>query len=251
VRNTTRTGRVPALAALVAAALSGCHFFAAEASLELSLPGPPPGWPAGVEVSSYRILWRGAEGELREAEADGDADDLSLRIPRREGLSVLVYPRFAGGRFETRPAAAVYPHHAGGDGVLEPRYEHGFTGLVLHAALFSRPAFNTARLLEEVTLRAAGNPWAFDLERVIEKLAAGSFSTIYLRPRDHYPVEIPVAPGAYLPDNPLREPVTATGPDPSILIELTPGLHRFMREDEEMVVTVSVGEDGTVRVFER
>lgn len=244
-------GPLIAGALLVAILFSGCELFGAETSVTLELPGPPPRWPGGVGVSSYRIIWRGPDGRAREAEVDGRRRGVELRVPKRDGLAVLVYPRSAGDRFAVRPAAAVYPHDARGTDVLASRYEHGFAGLVLHRALFSVPTFNSARLIEEVTVRGDGDPWAFDLDRVVEKLVAGAFSTIYLRPRDRFPVELSVAPGVYVRDDPFRPAVSVTSTDPVIRAELTPGVHRFLRVDERVILTVSVGKDGALRIFER
>jgi hypothetical protein len=78
---------------------------------------------------------------------------------------------------------------------------------VLHRVGFALPSFNAGRLIAEVQSRAEGNPWLFDLERVVSKIAAERFSTIYLRHRELYPVSIEAPAGRYVSDNPLAQSV--------------------------------------------
>jgi hypothetical protein len=172
---------------------------------------------------------------------------------------VLAYPSFAGGAFLPRPAAAVYPHDArdrAGAGVsLAASYERGFTGLVLHRVLFSLPSVNSGRLIEEVRARSDGNPWLFDLERVVEKLAGGRFSTIYLRPREVFEVDAGngSGPGVWLPDNPMADVHTPTNsPDgPVLRLQLPPGHHHLMHAGNGGILSIVVADDGSYRVFHR
>lgn len=207
------------------------------------------------------MVWRGDTGDLREVTVAGGVSGVELAIPKRPGLAVLAYPSFAGGAFITRPAAAVYPHDMVAGTRLAASYARGFTGLVLHRVLFALPSVNSGRLIDEVSARSEGNPWSFDLERVVRKVADGRFSTIYLRPRDAFAVEVEVGAGAaggsaasaWLPHNPLADVVVATdSPEGSMLrTELPPGHHHLMGVESGCILSVVVEEDGSYRVFRR
>lgn len=237
--------------------LAGCSLLGSEATVSLELPGAPEHWPESIRVEEYRVVWRGAAGKPREVRVAGGASRVEVTIPKRPGLAVLAYPSFAGGAFLPHPAAAIYPH----DASLTASYERGFTGLVLHRVLFALPSVNSRRLIEEVRARSDGNPWLFDLERVVEKLADGRFSTIYLRPRDVFGVEVADDAGAgagsdsgvWLRDNPLADVLTATdSPDGAVLrMQVPPGHHHLMHSENGEILSIVVEDDGSYRVFRR
>lgn len=240
-------------------ALAGCSLLGSETRVSLELPGAPEHWPASLTAEEYRVVWRGAGGKLREITVAGGESRVEVAIPKRPGLAVLVYPSFAGGSFLPLPAAAIYPHdargRAGAGASLAASYERGFTGLVLHRALFALPSINSGRLIEEVRARSDGNPWLFDLERVVEKLAAGKFSTIYLRPRDVFEVEVGNGsdPGVWVRGNPLADVLTPTDTPagPVLRMQLPPGHHHLMRAGDGGILSIVVADDGSYRVFRR
>ncbi|MFO7781164.1 MAG: hypothetical protein R6W94_06000 [Spirochaetia bacterium] len=258
-------------------ALLGCNLLGSETTVSLELPGAPEHWPEPLTVEEYRVVWRGAAGKLREITVGGGAARVEVGIPKRPGVAVLAYPSFARGAFLPRPAAAIYPHDASGradaGASLAASYERGFTGLVLHRVLFALPSVNSRRLIEEVRARSDGNPWLFDLGRVVEKLAGGRFSTIYLRPRDVFEVEVEVevavagegragadvdagngsGPGVWVRDNPLARvlaPTDAPG-GPVLRMQLPPGHHQLLRGEDGRILSIVVEEDGSYRVFRR
>ncbi|NBF40061.1 MAG: hypothetical protein GVY14_06555 [Spirochaetes bacterium] len=264
-------------------ALAGCNLTGSETTVSLELPGAPEHWPESLTVEEYRVVWRGGAGKLREITVAGGASRVEVAIPKRSGVAVLAYPSFVGGSFLPRPAAAIYPHDArGGAGAgvnLAASFERGFTGLVLHRVLFALPSVNSGRLIEEVRARSDGNPWLFDLERVVEKLADGRFSTIYLRPRDVFEVEVAVAvagegraaagaqigagaavnagkgsgPGVWIRDNPLARVLAPTdSPDgPMLRLKLPPGHHHLIHAGNGGILSIVVADDGSYRVFHR
>lgn len=253
--------------------MAGCSLLGTETTVSLELPGAPKHWPPSMRVEEYRVMWRGEAGKLREITVAGGASRVDVAIPKRPGVAVLAYPSFAGGAFLPRPAAAVYPHDAAGDAGLEASYDRGFTGLVLHRVLFTLPSVNSRRLIEEVSGRSEGNPWLFDLERVVEKLADGRFSTIYLRPRDVFAVEVAVsvaveaepggrddaaagngpASGVWVRDNPLAGVLTATDTagGPVLRMQLPPGYHHLIHSENGEILSIVVEDDGSYRVFRR
>ena len=248
-----------AAGAWMCVALAGCDLLGSETTVSLELPGAPEHWPDTLTVEDYRVVWRGAAGKLREVTVTGGASRVEVAIPKRSGVAVLAYPSFAGGAFLPRPAAAIYPHDARGSagaGVsLAASYARGFTGLVLHRVLFALPSVNSGRLIEEVRARSDGNPWLFDLERVVEKLADGRFSTIYLRPRDVFEVEVGngSGPGVWMRDNPLARVLAPTdSPDgPVLRLQLPPGHHNLMHAEGGGILSIVVEDDGRYRVFRR
>ncbi len=249
--------------------LAGCNLLGTEKTVSLELPGAPEHWPESLTVEEYRVMWRGEAGKLRKITVAGGASRVEVAIPKRPGVAVLAYPSFAGGAFLPRPAAAVYPHDAAVEAGFEVSYERGFTGLVLHRVLFALPSVNSGRLIEEVRGRSDGNPWLFDLERVVEKLADRRFSTIYLRPRDVFEVEVAVeaepggrddaaagngsASGVWVRDNPLAGVLTATDTPsgPVLRTRLPPGHHHLIHSENGDVLSIVVADDGNYRVFRR
>jgi hypothetical protein len=271
-------------AAVVPALLvvSGCNLLGPQRIIEVKLPSQPPRWPVSVEPERHRIIWRDGNGTLRTLTKDGNTRRVVIRIPKRPGTAVLVETSYRGGAFTLRPAAAVYPHDTDEAGRLEASHERGFTGLVLHRVGFSLPSFNAGRLIEEVQSRSDGNPWLFDTERVVSKIAAGEFSTIYLRPREVHPVSVEVPVGRYVSGNPLLPPIDVeAASDPTrraarpartgrsaetgvLSISLPVGVHRFARvgpagragrrdtgAGDEVIISISVDETGSCRVFRR
>ncbi|MFP4205283.1 MAG: hypothetical protein ACLFM5_12355 [Spirochaetaceae bacterium] len=247
------------MAPLVLGLWASCDLLGRERSVTVELPPRPSSWPSGTAVDEYRLQWRGEGGTLRERYVDDGERRVEVRIPKRDGVSVLVFGRVTRGDtvFETLPAGAVYPHDEVSTGVIEADHERGFTALVLHRVLFALPSLNVARFLKEVEERAGGNPWLFDLERVVTKLEAGSFSAIYLRPRDEFDVTAAAAPGLYLPDNPLvpSVQVVAAAEAPhavgSLSTRLPPGRHAFHNYEEGTTLVLFVDEDGSCRTLRR
>lgn len=263
-----RPAGVVLLAGLISLGLGGCELLGASRRVAVELPALPPQWPSEERIAAYRIVWRDPSGRVAEMQVPGDASRVELRLPKRDGVAVLAYPVVAGGRLELRPAAAVYPYHAtGGPDIhapdaaarLVPTYADGFAGLVLHRVRFLLPSVNAARLLEEVREHAAesagGDPWRFDIARVTEKLSAGSFSTIYLRPREDVQVTVEAAAGTYLSAHPHAAPVVAAeAPDGSgsrLELSVPAGVHRYYRPAAERILSMRVNSDGGYRVLWR
>ncbi len=243
--------------------------------VEIELPQHPAPLPASFVPSGYRLVWRDEGGDEREVFVDGSTSKAVVEIPKHPGLSVLVYAHYRGGTFVSRPAAAVFPYDLNGTGRLEAAYQQGFVGAVLHQVLFALPSLNSGRLIEDVAARGEGNPWLFDRERVVDRLLAGRFSTIYLAARDRFPVRVSVVPGRYVGDNFLAgihesepngsepfAPEHTLGGDGGVEGErevlslmLPAGYHRFARVDagraEVLVFTVVVDEEGGYEVFAR
>ena len=237
----------------------------------MKLPGSPAHVPASFAVEEFRVVWRGVDGAERELSTDGSASGVEVEIPKHPGLAVLVYAHYRDSRFVSLPAAAVFPYDLDGKGRLEARYERGFAGVVLHQVLFGLPSFNTKRFVEATAERGEGNPWLLDRERVVDRLMAGRFSTIYLRLRERFPVTVSAPPGVYVADNLLVAPreteadgsiPVAAGSDEgtdgelqTLSLVLPAGHHNFARVGEggapPVTFSVVVGPEGEAEVFFR
>ena len=238
----------PFLLFLITAGLiipAGCSFFRTERVVTLTLPElpepmkcrfPTPGlllqFPsAGKE--EYEIACLRVEGESAQSVWEEDAGRLELRLPKEHYVPCLAYPVTEAGKL--KPAGGIT--EADGTACLHLSWEEGFTAEVLLQLFVETETYrsiNIPRLVREIRETAEENgpeadSWRLDKLPILLGFGYGSFSSHRIRELETRSIELPLDPGTWFWDNPMKSSFQVPGYGLIRLEDVPLGNHTLIR----------------------
>ncbi len=165
--------------------LDGCGLFSAEMPVEILLPPPPAQWAASFPGLRFTLLYQDGEGELGEVQLPEGCGRAHAVCSKKGNAPILAYPwspRDHGGieRGVLPPAGGLSPLALtgnGGGGTLALTWEDGPLAEIF--LLLIKTGLDTSRINSERLaryMRAIADPWDWDVNKIAERLASGSFS---------------------------------------------------------------------------
>ncbi len=245
--NSRRIGnRVSSTALLLAGIV--CFGSACRVDRRVAVIAHPPELPTqwhGI-VSGFLIEWRCAHG-LRESIETPPETSVRVALPVGTPSAVIFRPVLAtrAEAFEPFPAGALFP--SGEHNVVIGEWVDGAAAVVIDrfAAHGVVRYLNAARLFGEIRERAGDDPWALDLELIVDRLAAGGFRVTDLRTAATRTVFTTLPAGTWVSPNPFEPPVRF-GPAGGIVPRDLPyGAHPLLNVPSHDVLTTYVTHDGT------
>jgi hypothetical protein len=224
---------------------AGCSFFRTERVVTVSLPElpepmksrfPTPGlllqFPsAGKE--EYEVACLRVEGESAQTIWEGDAGRLEIRLPKEPYVPCIAYPVTEAGML--KPAGGITDLN-GSDG-LGLAWEDGFTAEVLLQLFVETETYrsiNIPRLVREIREKSEetgpeADSWRLDKLPILLGFGYGSFSSHRIRELETRFIELPLEPGIWFWDNPLKDSFRVPGCGLIRLEEIPLGNHILMR----------------------
>lgn len=195
--------------ALIPFALAGCGMLPTHVDIALVLPKTPNAWREAWGEPQMRVRWQaaGEAGALAGVAEPGAT--VVLTVPRRPPIALIAEPIWAAGG----PAVAEGEAPAFAGAVWEAvgvqtisSYRDGALACVvnrlLHAGIDLR-RFSVRRLRAEIALRLPDDPWALDVDRVVEAIADGAMRESYVRGREAVETGLIAPPGTWFPVSPF------------------------------------------------
>jgi hypothetical protein len=244
---------VRALATVGVALLAlSCELVPVTVRVEVELPQTPVLWRETWGEASYEVHWTAAGDGEPVAGSLPAGSRVTVEIPRRSPVAVRAVPVWdgsgpAGGPGEPMAiAGALWP--AGSESV-----RYGSNSLVLsfrdgpaaqivhrlHHAGVDLRGFNAARLLVEIRERLPDDPWAIDLERIVQAVGTRSMRASYIRAPELHETGLVAPPGRWLPCSPFSVPTSGGERWPPLPV----GVSSFHSDDGQRWV-VDVDADG-------
>jgi hypothetical protein len=223
--------------------LWGCSLYGPSLSIEIALPALPPHWTArfhqieavvrACEGNRSVGLYRGPWKPMVAARVAADGPVAVLATPYCDGLPL----RPAGGFISAYPEA----RRVG----LE--WEDGVAAMAAERLAeqgVDLAGFNFPRLAADIRKRGPPDPWELDIERIVTRVAEGSFRVTDIRSKQKTMVAVELEPGGWFTESALGV-VIETGP-----FELTWGHHRLFHISSPRALSLAVAVSETV-VLER
>ena len=223
--------KAPLLISSMLIALTGCSLFDFSADIDVVVPAPPESWRAEFPDLSYSIVYLDAGGRLQRR--DGVEAEAAVRLPcsRQQNAPVLAYPGSAAegssaATGELRPAGALL--RGGMETELRLSWADGAVAEVFRALWESgvdAALINGPRLAER--MRAAPDPWTWDVRAIASALAAGEFTAADMDPLPAADVRLRSLTGTWILESPFR-PACEADPGGELALQgLSFGIHRL------------------------
>ncbi len=185
---------------------SGCDLFSPSIQLKLSLPPIPTHWQMAFDNLKYQLILSGPDGEKQESIIPGNSGLVEMCISKRQNSSFLAYPIIGESGIRLPPAGAIYPLNMGEGNTLTLSWEQGVAALIVFRLInggIDLSTFNARRFSDEIMQRGKPDPWNFDIDYIIEKIAMGSFRITYIKAAPARNIELPVNPGNWFMESPF------------------------------------------------
>jgi hypothetical protein len=219
--------RIPGLFVALAGLVS-CAPFGGDADLRAIMPRIPVHWSPAFPDLRFRLVFPGPGEEERELEIP-PAVAARISCPKASNTAILAYPEAAGAAGCLPPAGALYPldlqREAGEDALLFS-WEAGCTAWILsrlHTRGFDTTLVNAARLRAELARHA--DPWALDLQKIVEKLAAGTFTAYDIDSLPSRDVQLMPGAGEWFLESPFRNVSSLADGETLLLPGVSMGRH--------------------------
>lgn len=204
---------------LVLPLVAGCALLASDQEMRIAFPPLPAAWKALAPETEavLEVVFSDGSGWTQEADyADGSA---TVVLPKGGGAAILLTPRCRG--LKLPPAGTAVPWLAA-QGSAEATWSDGVTATVLQRLALGGAGFealNVGRLSGEIKDRAGPDPWKIDIDRIVEKLAAGAFRSTYIREEETTPVTLMLPPGDWISVSPFAsQPMVVTPDAPEVTL---------------------------------
>jgi hypothetical protein len=229
-----------------------CTFYSIHSPLTVRLPEAPAHWQQAFPELSYRIFFpTNDSGGFAERRVDGDAR-VTIPFPKTLYLPVLAYPDLPGRSIDLPPAGGVYPLDS--DTVAESislSWQRGAAAEVLKR-LWEQgvdcSTINVPRLCGEISTRSQGDPWALDLDRICDRLAAEEFRLTDIRLAPSRNLLLEPGTGNWFLESPFRFQISAET-DGSLLLQNVPlGAHTLFENPPEARYFLWVQEGTTLMI---
>ena len=232
--------------------LTGCTLFSNTGFFLLCLPETPPLWLETFGPLPYLLQYPDPEScQVVQVQIEADIYQIEIRLPKQTNLSILATPQIDS--VDLPPAGGVFPHHLD---PASPRrillsWEQGpVASLLLDLTWqgFDPSGFNGARLIEEITEIADGDPWRIDTIYLAEKLAGargvpGGFRVSYIRQRPARTVEIIPGEGSWFLNSPFAESTHVEEGESLLLPSLCLGYHQLVDMVSGKIYSLYLEED--------
>jgi hypothetical protein len=239
---------------VVAAALAACCFiscapFGGDAELEAVMPQIPGHWAAAFPDLRFRLVICGRGENGGELDVPASASSVRIACPKAANTAVLAYPESARAGGFLRPAGALYPLDVRRDGardVLSFTWEAGCSAWILSRLRelgFDTSLVNATRLRAE--LASHPDPWALDVQKIVEKLAEGAFTAYDIDSLPSRDVQLQPGKGNWFLESPASSVTACADGDTLVLPCLSVGMHALF-SDQGGRIRISVGAKETV-----
>ena len=240
--------RLPALLHLLL--LCTCAFYSPGVSLTVHLPEAPEHWQQAFPELGFRILYPTNDSGGFASHLVDSRTAVTIQCPKVLYLPVLAYPTLPGHSIELPPAGGLYPLDC--DAVAESislSWQQGAVAQILHRLCeqgVDCSAVHVPRLSAEIATRCLGDPWALDLDRICNRLAAEDFSLTDIRLAPSRDLLLEPGPGSWFLESPFRHPISAET-DGSLLLRSVPlGAHLLFETPPESRYFLYVQEETTL-----
>lgn len=232
--------------------LSGCDFFSHSTQVKLSLPPFPTHWQMAFDNLKYQLILSGPDGERQESIIPAGSGLVEVCISKKQNSSFLAYPLIGDDEIRLPPAGAIYPLNMGEGNTLTLSWEQGVAALIVFRLIkggIDLSTFNARRFSDEIMQRGKPDPWNFDIDYIIEKIAMGAFRVTYIKAAPARDIELPVNPGSWFTESPFAGIIEIEEGETLILEAVPLGYHYlfslstgeyyslFLDEDETYILT--------------
>jgi len=229
---------------------SGCDFFSHSTRVELLLPPIPAHWQRAFDNLKFQLIFNGPDGKEQCIIIPAGSSLIEVCISKKQNSSFLAYPLIGDEEIRLPPAGALYPLNMGEGNTLVLSWEQGVAAVIifrLSTGEIDLSIFNTLRLSEEIMERGKPDPWALDIDYIIEKIDLGSFRVTYIKAASARDIELLVDPGSWFMESPFARLIEIEEGETLVLEAVPLGRHHlfslsteeyysFFLDDEETYI---------------